>query len=359
MAQPPHSVIHMRSVPDALEWQATHAEEAGAACTARIIRALLPAMGTDTATARAIAGWQGLALEDAMPLRITAGLHFLALSGRNPQLPEVYAGLMTDQTDIDSLVRDMFIQFDDLLLPWLDHPPQTNEAGRSASIMAALIWLSSRIGSQFALYEIGASAGVNTMMDRYHYNLGGVEQGPDDSPMQIMPEWRGLKPPDDRVKIVSIKGCDRSPVDLTDPDAALRLKSYVWPEMRERMARIDAATRLARIHPPDISCCDAASWVPSILTEPQQSGMARVLFHSIVWQYIPEAGRQTIHDAMMQAGKKASPQAPLAWVMLETNRETFKHELRVRYWPGPDEWIMLAHAHPHGAWVKWSPDNPL
>ena len=45
---------------------------------------------------------------------------------------------------------------------------------------------------------------------------------------------------------------------------------------------------------------------------------------------------------------------PLAWIRLETNRKTFKHELSVRYWPGGGEdWALLAEAHPHGAWVEW------
>jgi hypothetical protein len=40
-------------------------------------------------------------------------------------------------------------------------------------------------------------------------------------------------------------------------------------------------------------------------------------------------------------------------VRLETNRVTFRHELTVRFWPGGEEPVMLAEAHPHGAWVEW------
>ncbi|MFZ1743921.1 MAG: DUF2332 family protein, partial [Pontixanthobacter sp.] len=42
-----------------------------------------------------------------------------------------------------------------------------------------------------------------------------------------------------------------------------------------------------------------------------------------------------------------------AWISLETNRETFRHELRVRYWPGGEEGILLGCGHPHGAWAEW------
>ena len=43
------------------------------------------------------------------------------------------------------------------------------------------------------------------------------------------------------MEIASIQGCDRAPVNLADPAAALRLKSYVWAEITERLARIDEA----------------------------------------------------------------------------------------------------------------------
>ena len=353
MADQPHGVMHMSSIPEGIEWQARHAEEAGATCTARVIRGLLPVLETDTATGRRMKHWQGLLLEDAMPLRIAGGLHNLAVTGEDRRLDPVYAGLETDQAAIDSLVVELVETYDHRLLPWLDSPPQTNEAGRSASIMAGLLWLSQRLGPKFGLNEIGASAGVNTMMERYHYDLGGVAIGPPSSPMQIAPEWRGDAPPAGEVAIVSIWGCDRNPVDLSDPAAAQRLKSYVWPEATMRMGRIDAAIRLAGEQPPELVKMDAAEWVPLMLKEPQLAGVTRVLFHSIVWQYIPPAGRDAITAAMETSGQQATPDKPLAWVMLETNRETFKHELRVRYWPGDGEWHLLAEAHPHGAWVEW------
>jgi hypothetical protein len=100
-------------------------------------------------------------------------------------------------------------------------------------------------GPRFELVEIGASAGINTMMDRYAYDLGGTMAGPPDSLMRIVPEWRGEAPPANPVEIVGLRGCDIAPVDLTDPAAAQRLKAYIWADATERMARMDAAIALA------------------------------------------------------------------------------------------------------------------
>lgn len=347
------AVIEIASVPDAIEWQATHAEKAGSSGTGKIVRALKAVLDTETAVGGRMVNWHGLTLKDAMPLRIHGGLHNLVLTGEDDRLARVYAGQITDQGTIDKLVCELVETYDHQLLPWLDGPPQTNEAGRSASIMAALLWLSGQVGPRFEMNEIGSSAGVNTMMERYRYDLGGVSVGPATSPMRIEPEWQGPPPPDNSVEIAAIRGCDQAPVDLTDPEAAMRLKSYVWPEATARMGRIDAAIELANQKKPDVVSLDAAEFVKEMLAQEQEQGVTRVLYHSIVWQYLPDETQARIEQAMAAAGAAATPDKPLAWVSLETNRETFRHELHVRFWPGGGEPVLLGEAHPHGAWVKW------
>ncbi len=346
-------VMAIVDVREAIEWQARHSEEAGAPNTARVIRAELAILDSDTATGRRMQHWHGLVLADALPLRIAGGLHWLYLSGEDRRLEPVYQGLLTDQSAIDAIVADMAEKFDAPLMSWLDSPPQTNEAGRSASIMAGLLWLSQGLGPKFELGEIGASAGVNTMMGRYFYDLGGVRVGPSLSRMKIAPEWRGPPPPEGEVELVAVRGSDIAPIDLTDPDQALRLKAYVWPEARERMARLDVAIAIAERSPPDLVRMDAVPFVREMLERPHEEGVTRALFHTVMWQYLPDHSKRAITEMMEQAGGNATAERPLAWLALETNRETFRHELWVRYWPGGEDAVQLATAHPHGAWIEW------
>ncbi len=344
----------------AIDWQATHAEENGAPCTARVVRALAKLREGDTATGRRIANWQGLTLKDAMPLRMAGGLHHLLLSGRDDRLARVYSAQITDQAQIDRLVCELVETYDNLLLPWLDGPPQTNEAGRSASIMAGLLWLAQRARPRFELFELGASAGVNTMLERYHFTLGETQVGPPQSPMQIEPEWRGsgASPPaaPDAFEIVDVTGCDLAPIDLTNPASALNLKAYVWPDAPQRMARIDAAIELANQQAPSLIKMGADAFVAQMLERPHAKGTTRAFFHSIMWQYMPNEAQDAVRAAFEAAGAKATEEKPFAWVSLETDPATFRHELTVRYWDGSagnGEPRLLAHAHPHGAWVEW------
>lgn len=305
------------------------------------------------AAMRRVRKWAGPPLADALPLRVAGGLHALQLAGAEPALRPIYEGLAP--TDAAGRIADALERHEAFLLPWLDGPPQTNEAGRSWGFAAAMLWLASKgLPPRFALYELGSSAGINLMMDRYRFDLGGVAAGPVDAALQLAPEWRGGPPPQGSFEIVAARGCDVVPVNLTDPEQALRLKAYIWPEFITRFARIDAAVALAGAAPPQIAKCGAADFLEQVLAEPQQPGVTRMLMHSVVWQYIQPEERARIEALMAEAGARATEEAPLAWVSLEADRDTHRHELAVRYWPGGEQWQNLATAHPHGAWVEWT-----
>jgi len=347
------NILDIEDIAQGMRSQAEHCLRNDAPVTSSIIIAQLALINGPTACGQKIAQWPGKPLEDAMPLRLTGGLHHLYLSGKEPRLAEIYEGRVTEQDAIDRLVGEVVADHDADLLPWFDNPPQTNESGRSASFMAGLLWLSTRVGSRFELLELGASAGVNTMMERYQYDLGGVLAGPEDSPMRIKPEWRGPPPPQAPVEIISVRGCDQNPIDLTDDETAAWLKGYIWPEMPARFERMEASIALAKQNPPDVAKADGADWVEEQLLLPQQSGVTRVLMHSIVWQYLPQETKGRITTAMETAGKEATTDKPLAWMSLETNRKTFSHELIIRHWPEGEQPALLGRAHAHGAWVEW------
>lgn len=334
--------------------QVAYCLNAGAPVTARVCAAVaqLLAGGERGPLLDRIRGWQGAPLADALPLRVAGALHGLHLSGRAPALAALYAGAR----DIDdaAIIAAVIAAHDADLQPWLDGPPQTNEAGRSANFVAAMLWLAEQgLPPRFQCLEIGSSGGINLMLARYHYALGGVDVGPEPGALRIAPEWQGAPPPARAIEIASTRGCDVAPVDLADPAQALRLKAFVWPEMTERFQRLEAAIDAVRSAPPDLVKMNAADFVEAELARPQEAGTTRVLMHSIVWQYVPGDQQERVIAAMEAAGARASADRALAWIALEANREIHLHELVVRYWPGDGAPRMLARAHPHGTSIDW------
>lgn len=321
--------------------------------TARIVAALGALLDTPaTEFARRIADWRGMPLADALPLRAAGGMHALHLAGAAGELAPIYAE--ADDINDAAIVAGVVRRHEAALLPWLDGPPQTNEAGRSSNFIAAMLWLADQgLPPRFECLEIGSSAGINLMLDRYHYDLGGVQVGPQPGAMAFTPEWRGNHPPQHKVDIASLKGCDVAPVDLTDPAQALRLKAYIWPEHEVRFARMEAAIAAAHSDKPHLVKANAADFVEAELAKPQAAGTTRLLMHSIVWQYVPADQQARVTAAMEEAGARATADRPLAWVALEANRTMHYHELVVRYWPGGETPKMLGRAHAHGAWVEW------
>ena len=334
--------------------QADHVMNTGAPGTAAICRSLIALAEGDSLCGKRIAAWNPQAvLRDALPLRIAGGFHDLIRRGLEPDLGKIYRGEIIDSKVAEALIAKVVGRHDEALLPWFDSPPQTNEAGRSASFVAALHWLASRVNPIFELNEIGSSAGMNLLIDRYRYDLGGVVSGPDDSPVTIKPEWNGPPPPADPFNIHSVRGCDIQPIAVRDDAAANRLMAYIWPEIPERFGRMKAGIAMIRRQPVELIQADAADFVVAQLSKPQAAGITRVLMHSIVWQYLPDATQRRIQVAMATAGEAATTERPLAWISLETNRATFRHELKVSYWPGGGKPENLGEAHAHGIWVNW------
>ena len=245
------------------------------------------------------------------------------------------------------VVRD----HDSWLAEWLTSPPQTNEVQRSAALIAGLAVAAQRFDLPIELLELGASAGLNLNLDRFHHVLGETRLG-EASAVELKPEWRGPSPPAAMPEIVTRAGVDRNPIDVRDPAIAERLIAYVWPDQIERVARIEAAIAIARAHPPEIERGDAGDWIEARLATPQPGGVVRAVMHSVFWQYLPPATQARIDTAIRAAGERATPQCPLVWLSFEPKQNLWTMALTLRTWPGGEE-QELALCHPHGASIEW------
>jgi hypothetical protein len=329
--------------------QARFCERSGTALTAAVVRALGTALDRTTETGRCALDWPGnpRGSGDSVPLRLAGGMHALARCGVEPRLTRLYSG---DLTEAHAIVADALRRFDAELLPWLNSPPQTNETGRAAPIMAGLLLLAAEYGLPFQLIELGASAGLNLNLDRFGYRLGSTWAGDAASPVQLQPTWEGDAPPAAEIRVMQFIGVDQAPIRVADPEARERLMAYCWADQPERMARLEAALSLADAFPPPLEQGDAADFAEAQLALDQPDGATRVLYHTIFWTYLPPDKQARIVAALERAGATATRTRPLAWLRYELNGEGGVAQLHLRQWPGGTD-QHLATGHPHGTKV--------
>jgi len=238
---------------------------------------------------------------------------------------------------------------DPRLEAWLDSAPQTNEVGRSAVLMSGLLVVTARFGLPIRLYELGASAGLNLLLDRYRYDLCGLAAGDPESAVQLKPDWEGASPPDAPVQIIDRAGADLNPARL--PQDAARLTAYLWPDQPDRLARLEAALAIAAEHPPQVDKADAADWIEANLALAPEAGVTRVVMHSVAFQYFGAQAQARVARHIEAAGAAADSGAPLAWLRFEKELDADIYSLRLQIWPGDD--ILLAWTHPHGHRITW------
>jgi hypothetical protein len=343
--------MNEKAVREAFRNQALFCERSGTPLTVAVLRGIEAALDRTTETGRRTLDWPGdpRGSGDSVPLRLAGGMHALARREVDPRLTRLYRGELDGAA---VTVRDVLHRFDAELVGWLDSPPQTNETGRAAPIMAGLLMLADRFGLPFELVELGASAGLNLNLDRLGYALGTTRAGDPASPLQLAPSWEGSSPPTAEVRVLARNAVDQAPIRVSDPVQRERLIAYCWADQPERMQRLEAALALAERHPPVITQGDAADFAERTLAEPQDPGVCRVLYHTIFWTYLPADKQARIRAALAEAGRHASADRPLASLRYELNGEGGVAELHLQSWPdGADR--HLATGHPHGSRIAW------
>ncbi len=330
--------------------QAAACGKLGSVFTARLLEHLADCLEENSAVGGAILDWPGDPRADALALRTAGAFHALALTGQSADLVDVYPPKTCDDDQLMRAIETALAAHGEDILGFIQNPPQTNEVGRAAPLAGGFLTIASLTSLPLAMFEIGASAGLNLHWDQFRYDLGGLAAGKASALPLLAPAWQGPKPPSADLRIMERAGCDQAPIDIRSDDDALRLRAYIWPDQADRLERLDQALALARPSPLRVERADAADWVSSRLTERRQ-GVATVLFHSIVWQYIEKGGQERLERAIDAAGRRANVDAPFAWLRMEP--ETPKAAaLRLTLWPGGQS-LLLADVDYHGSWIRW------
>lgn len=295
-----------------------------------------------------IFGWKGdiSPRSQSVPLRLCGGFHALKLRGE-PSLVAAYPPADVDDDTLWDAIRAVMQSQSAFLMTWLTSPPQTNEVRRSATLIPLGHMLHARFGLPIRLSELGASGGLNLMFDRFELDIGGKLFGPPHPAARLAPDWTGPLPPQQEPTIVEREGVDLNPLDPTDPEDALRLQAYLWPDQPERMALTNAAIKVASA---TVVRADAIDWLAQRLTH--VPGQLHLIFSTVAWQYFPEDKQIRGTALIEEAGATATDRTPLAWFGMENDGGPRGAALQLRLWPG-NEKLNLGRADFHGRWVEW------
>lgn len=251
---------------------------------------------------------------------------------------------------------------------------QTNEALRAALLRPAFVHAGAALGGRpVGLVELGTSAGLLLIPDRYRYRYGSASSGyasygrPDAPEALTMScELRGPGRPElDRVpEIADRVGLDLQPIDVTDRASADWLRSCVWPEQVDRLARLDAALAEVATVRPRLVEGDMVALLAPVLSN---MDAVPLVFASHALMYLPGAAQAELVRTLDGIGARRD----LVLVVLgdaQTALRLFAPDsptaepgqligtLTVVTWLGGRATVTaLGRTAPHGQWLDWCP----
>ncbi|MEW9854490.1 DUF2332 domain-containing protein [Novosphingobium sp. M1R2S20] len=327
--------------------QSKVARELGSPFVAAVLEAGHRQLRHAPLTADLINGWADPSAA-ALAMRFNAALHAIARRGDRPDLTALYGG---EHQHFDEAIAAALRAEDRFICEWMRHTPQTNETGRAAAIATALMTARRQLGLPFELLELGSSCGLNLNLARYAYNLGGTMAGDLGSPILVEPEWRGEPPVAAPIKVISARGVDLNPLNACDEATRERLLCFVWADQPRRARRLEQALAMARVHKPAVERGNAVTWLSDRLADPQEDGVCRVVFHSMVLQYLSMPERQHVLDTITDAGARATRERPLTWISFEWTPLRDEVQLLLTCWP-TYETHLIARCHAYGNWIE-------
>ncbi|HEY7142805.1 MAG TPA: DUF2332 domain-containing protein [Streptosporangiaceae bacterium] len=223
---------------------------------------------------------------------------------------------------------------------------QTNEPARCATLLPAL----AALPEPLALIEVGASAGLTLLPDRYCYDFGGQRvPGTDPRAPVLRCEPRGPVPVPARVPRVAWRaGLDLSPLDVNDGDDMRWLGCLLWPGESDREQRLAAAIATARRDPPPVYRGDLLTDLAALAAK-APPGATLVIYHSAVLAYVAKPQRRQFAAAVRDLGAAwLSNEAPLVLPDVPAPADPDRAFLLVR-----DGRVPVAWTDPHGTWVRW------
>lgn len=293
-----------------------------------------------------------------MPNLLFGAVHYLLLRGATDKLSSFYPSLSPDPrpaAEAYPYFREFCLKYEhDIRVLLSSRLVQTNEVARCSYLLPAFAFISDENpGSPLSIVDIGASAGLHLLWNRYYYEYSTIAVGDESSSLRLKAEVRGSNPPPIPNAFPSVAfqiGLDLNPIDVTDPDSALWLRALVWPEHQHRAAQLKSAIDLAIANPPSMIAGDALKALPAILNRaPSDSTLC--IFHAHTINQFSQDERAQFNSLLDELSKERDIYLLSAEMLTRQDYATLELA-SIR--GGIKSTRKLANVDAHGSWLQWA-----
>lgn len=290
------------------------------------------------------------------PNMLFAAVHYLLLGGVEHELRRHYPTLASGPPPEGSAFpsfRDFCATYRGVIVELLrTRRTQTCVLRRCACLLPGFARILSELPGRLAMLEIGPSAGLNLLWDRYRYDYGGgLRWGDPRSKVLLDAQRRGRVPLPDlpaSVDVVWRLGIDLMPVDVGDDDQVRWLRALIFPEHLDRQDQLTAAIRVFRSRPPRLVTGDATDRLPGLLEEAPADAVLVVFATHALYQFPRDALVRTLRSLQRHGDRR-----PLFFLSMEFTGGKHSELFLTRYAGGSRETTKLANCNPHGLWLEW------
>lgn len=229
----------------------------------------------------------------------------------------------------------------------------TNEVQRCACLLPAFGLVAQQSARPLHLVEIGASAGLNLLWDRYAYDYGAAGTlAPETAALRltctVKSPREGFPLPNAMPAVGRRLGIDPHPLDPTNPEDLAWLRALIWPEQQSRAERLTAAASIAAKAGLQLLSGDALDLLPDALASLPTEGTV-CLYHSFTLNQFSAEAKARFVALLEDLGRTR----PIARIGFEWGASEAPELTLTRHDGRGTASQRLALCDAHGGWLSW------
>ena len=291
------------------------------------------------------------------PNLLFAAVQYLLFERPEEVLVDYFPSITTSPKSAREGAYEAFREFclshrDDIISLLQSRRVQTNVIRRSSILLPVFEHLSRRCDRvPLSVVEIGPSAGLNLLFDKYGYQYGRYGQyGDSKSPVQLSCEIRGDEEPplpEELPPVGKRLGIDLNTLDVRNEDDVRWLRALIWPEHEERRSLIEGAVSVVRESPPELIEGNALTDLKRVCSGVPEKEQLFIFNTHVLYQLTVEQ-QEEFAELVDEIGQSRD----LFWANCEWHGDEPEVRL-VEYKDGVKSTETVALYDSHGQWIEW------